>query len=501
MSSSSGALTCNPPLQDCGAATCTDVTSDAANCGTCGQACTGSALCCNSTCVETATCAFSVTQASPAFGWQNGGDYITLTGTGFVKGMKAFIADGRAAVRVTSPTTMLLKTPPGPLGPQDITIQNGANKAVLQGIFNYKSAGLTTPWQQKKMTVVRGEDPGLAVLQDGRVLVAGGTLVPDSTADALDTAEIYTRSTDAVTLAAGTMSTTRWQNSAVTLMDGTALVVGGACHADLTTCNGSDPLSADLFDPTTNTFSPTKTKLNTARVYTRAALLPDGRALIASANSPDFEVYDPDLQTFTTIPNTGSAKPHVFGFMVILRDGRAMIGAGDGTNVTVDIFDPDSNAVTVGSPLVQGRSMLTAHTLPDGRVFVIGGSSVSAGAVTDPLDSIEAWDPVAGTFSTLPYKLGIGRTWQASALVRDGTMLVAGGYTLHGSCSSLVATVDQIDPIAGTSTPFAVLPNANTEWTAVTLQDGSVAAVGGGACGTNMALPDIDFLPGAPTQN
>ena len=28
---------------------------------------------------------------------------------------------------------------------------------------------------------------------------------------------------------------------------------------------------------------------------------------------------------------------------------------------------------------------------------------------------------------------------------------------------------------------------------------GSVLGVGGGACGTSMALPDIDFLPGAPT--
>jgi len=46
-----------------------------------------------------------------------------------------------------------------------------------------------------------------------------------------------------------------------------------------------------------------------------------------------------------------------------------------------------------------------------------------------------------------------------------------------------------------------VLPNANTEWVAVTLLDGSVLGVGGGACGTSMALPDIDFLPGAKGPN
>jgi hypothetical protein len=59
--------------------------------------------------------------------------------------------------------------------------------------------------------------------------------------------------------------------------------------------------------------------------------------------------------------------------------------------------------------------------------------------------------------------------------------------------------VDQVDPVNGTVQPFGTLPHANTEWTAVTLQDGSVLGVGGGACGTPLALPSLDFLPGKPT--
>ena len=356
-----------------------------------------------------------------------------------------------------------------------------------------------TPWQQKPLSKVRGEDPAITVLQDGRTLVAGGTTVPDKTAMALDTAEIYTRETDTVTSAANTMSTRRWQNSAVTLLDGTALVVGGACDDDLTMCNGSDPLSADLFDPATNMFAPTKTKLNVPRVYTRAVLLVDGRVLISSANSADFEVYDPDAATFTVVTNTASAKAHLYGFIASLRDGRVLIGAGDMSNTTVDVFDPDTNTITATGALNQGRSMLTAHTLPDGRVLVIGGASSSAGGIIDPLDSIEAFDPKTSMWTTMPYKMSIGRAWHASALVRDGTILAMGGYTVPMQCGSLIDTVDQIDPVAGVVKPFAILPNKNTEWTAVTLLDGSVLGVGGGACGTSMALPDIDFLPGAPT--
>src|SRR5262249_1790743 len=152
-------------------------------------------------------------------------------------------------------------------------IQSGTSTAVLKAAFTYQSGTLSTPWQQKPMMVVRGEDPGVAVMQDARVLIAGGTKVPDSTLEALDTAEIYTRDTDTVTVANNTMSTRRWQNSAVTLLDGRVLVVGGACYYDLTNCNGADPTAADLFDPSTDTFTPSKSKLSVGRSYTHATLL------------------------------------------------------------------------------------------------------------------------------------------------------------------------------------------------------------------------------------
>jgi hypothetical protein len=115
------------------------------------------------------------------------------------------------------------------------------------------------------------------------------------------------------------------------------------------------------------------------------------------------------------------------------------------------------------------------------------------------MDSIEAYDPTNDTWTTETYKLSVGRTWHASALVRDGTILVMGGYTQNSSCAPS-ASVDQIDPIAGTRADFGTLPDPNTEWNAVTMLDGSVLGVGGGACGGN-ALPDLDFLPGAPGPN
>lgn len=490
-----GATACEGgALAMCGG-TCVDLTSDAANCGTCGNACDSGASCCNSACVETSSCSFAVTSLDPPDGWQNGGDWVLLHGNGFADGMKVFIGAGRAPVLALDPHSARIQTPPGPKGDTDLRIELGSSTATLKNGFHYSSGGLKQPWQQKPMQKVRGEDPAVAVLQDGRVLIAGGTTVPDKYADALDTAEIFDRPTEKVTPATGSMSAPRWQDTAVTLLDGRVLVVGGACLSNMSACNG-DATTADLFDPKTDTFTPTANKLNVARAYTRAVLLPDGRVFIASANDPSVEIYDPKTDSFTKIDHT---QVHVFGFLVRLKDGRVLIGGGNGSETHAELFDPDTDTFSDTGSLQQGRAMLTAHTLPDGRVIVIGGSSVSAGAIDTPLASMEAYDPKTGTFSTLSYALGTPRTWHASALVRDGTIIVAGGYTVKGQCDSLSDTVDQVDPVAGTVTPFATLPNKNTEWNAVTLLDGSIIGVGGGACGTATALPDLDFLPGDPT--
>ena len=478
------ALTCTGANVACGA-TCVDITSDPKNCGVCGTACGTGGVCCSSTCLlDTATCAFSVRDLKPRQANQSGGDYVTISGDGFVAGMKVFIGDGAAPTLVKDAHTALIQTPPGPVGPKDIRIVNGASKSTLPGAFAYVQAGLQLPWQEKPMAVVRGEDPGLGVLQDGRVLIVGGTTVPDSAANATDSAEIYTRTTDSVKSSAGTMAVKRWHSSVVTLLSGKALIVGAASASKI----------AELYDPTTDKFTQTAMPMNTARDYTRAVLMTDGRVMVASEGAMTAEIYDPATDAFTQLPTT---HMHTFGFVVRLRDGRVMLGGGDMGQTSVEIYDPSVGQFADGPPLTQGRSMLTAHTLPDGRVAVVGGASITAGGVDVPLNSIELYDPATNKWTTAPYALGKGRTWHASALVRDGTIIVMGGYTIDKSCTP-DDTVDQIDPIKGTVKAFGILPRPNCEWTAVTLQDGSVLGVGGGACGASTANPSLDFLPGVP---
>ncbi len=477
------------------ASSCVDTTSDPANCGACGVSCDGG-TCCASVCVlDTASCSFAITAVSPAQGDQNGGDWVNITGSGFVAGMRVFIDTGAAPARVLSPTSALVLTPPLSVGTYDVSIASGAQKAVLPRAFQVVGGIEIPPWTEKPMKYVRGEDPGLAVLQDGRVLIAGGTTVPDSPADALASAEIFSRGTNSVTSAPGMMSAPRMQNAAVTLLDGNVLVVGGAGWGT-TEATGTVSATADLFDPTSGNFAATAHMMSKGRAGIRAALGWDGRVVVTSGGDATADIYDPVADTFTQVPLLAE---HTWGFIVRMRDGRVMLGGGDGGVTACEIFDPAQNKFIAAGSLHQGRSMLTAHTLPDGRIIVIGGLSMSAGGVDNPLDTMELYDAASDSWTVAPYKLSVGRTWHASALVSDGTILVMGGYDVNGMCTG-TDTVDQVDPVAGTVKAFGTLPHANTEWTAVALLDGSVLGVGGGACGTPMALPSLDFLQGMVAQ-
>ena len=493
---------CAPPRSVC-SGSCVDTSSDSSNCGACGLSCAASESCCSGSCAS--SCSFVLSSIDPAQAYQNGGAFITLHGTGFQSGMRVTVGDARAPVQAIDAKTARIVAPPAPVGSYDVAISLGPNTSTLRGGILYKGGGLLTPWLQKPMSSVRGEAPGVTVMQDGRVLVAGGTLVPDVSTMSLATADVFDRkNNDATHPVASTQSIARWRNTAITLLDGRVLVLGGGCQPDLSACGGGgDPTKADLFDPATEKFTPTPSPLNRPRVGTMAVLLPDARVLVSSSNDPSLEVFDPATGTFTLVPH---AQPHPFGFLVRMRDGRILIGAGASLDASVppvaavEVIDPDTLTFSPVGSLTTARAFPTAHVLPDGRTLIIAGTS-TAGGCGGPLASVEEVDAKAQGVKLSSLALSTTRCWQASALVRDGSILVMGGY-FTGQCGGggITALVERIDPVAGKVSPFASLPNPNAEWNAVTLLDGSVLGVGGGSCGTAQALPDLDFLPADPSS-
>ena len=493
-------VSCTGGQTSCNGA-CVDTKTSTTNCGGCGRSCaTGESCCGVGSCSSDPSCDLTLTNVSMDHGYLGGGAYVTLHGKGFAAGMRAFVGDGRAPVRVVDATTALLLTPPAPFGVYDVHVQLGTVTATLPKAFTYRSETFGKQWVEISMSSPRGNFPAMTTLQDGRVLVVGGTSTSQPTSS-LNTGELFDPVTHKMTAAANAMSVPRNTASAITLLDGRALVVG-ACNVQ--TGNGclqaGDRAAADLFDPATNKFSPTKGPLNdSTRVYMRLTLLPDGRVLVTSGSNVA-EVFDPSTDTFTTL--TAKSGNSAFGFPARLRDGRVAF-----VSDKVEVYDPDTDKISaVAAGVAHGSAAV--YTLPDGRVMSPGGADVVSGTVT-PTDEVAILDVAKPEVKILPQKLSAPRLKFASALLGDGTVMVAAGvagnYPVSYGCQSntfpTTKAVDVVDVVAATVAPFPALNDTNMELVAATLLDGSILIGGGAPCGGAGAYPYVYFLESVPPPN
>lgn len=123
-----------------------------------------------------------------------------------------------------------------------------------------------------------GHQYNQVTLNDGRVLMTGGTLVPNllgaANATPINGAEAYNPTTN--TWAQVNMSTARALHSATKLQDGRVVVCGGA-QGTLTTPVSID--AVEVFNPATNSWSPLPA-LSGPRAGQGAELLPDGTVIL-----------------------------------------------------------------------------------------------------------------------------------------------------------------------------------------------------------------------------
>jgi N-acetylneuraminic acid mutarotase len=312
-------------------------------------------------------------------------------------------------------------------------------------------------------------------LSDGRVLLAGGDLA------ALGRAELYDPSTGGWS-ATGSMAEARSGHAATLLADGRVLVTGGA---NTSICVAS----AEVYDPASGTWSVTGS-MATGRYGHTATLLPDGRVLVAGGDpiagplsSSDVflasaEVYDPSTGTWSS---TGSMSNARFAHTAtLLPDGQVLVSGGAaehgiggfGGPRSADLYDPTTG---LWSPTAEPRRSRFAHTatlLTDGRVLTVGGTSAS--------DSAEIYDPSTRTWSLTgsPH----ARRWlHSAALLPDGRVLVAGGYVFVPPPSNWISTAsaEVFDPSTDTWTSIDNMTTPRTYPTMTTLADGRILAAGG----------------------
>jgi N-acetylneuraminic acid mutarotase len=156
-------------------------------------------------------------------------------------------------------------------------------------IYTPGSGGSAGSWSAAESMHKVRLDQAAVLLDDGRVLVAGGV---DASGTALNTAEVYDPTTGHWTLT-GTMSAARAGFTLTVLPDGRVVAAGGYA-----TSPSQALTSADLFDPTTGGWTATGS-LITGRRYQAATPLADGRVLVIGGHGAagDYlascEIYTP----------------------------------------------------------------------------------------------------------------------------------------------------------------------------------------------------------------
>jgi hypothetical protein len=281
--------------------------------------------------------------------------------------------------------------------------------------------------------------PGAASIPGG-VLVVGG----QDTVGSLDSAEVYDPATGTFS-PTGSMGTRRHGPAVAALPGGRVLVAGGF------TGPSTFLDSAEVYDPATGTFSPTGS-MGTERYKAAAAPLPDGRILVAGGRNDDppftnlssAEVFDPFTNSFSPTGSMGTARHAPAA--APLPDGRVLVAGGiaaDNTTVlpTAEVYDPATGTFSPTGSMGVGRSFFAAAPLPGGHVLVAGGNN------NPSLSSAEVYDLATGTFTSAGVgSMGGGRYGPAAAPLPDGRVLVAGGNTGPGGPDSFLDTAEIFTP-------------------------------------------------------
>ena len=247
-------------------------------------------------------------------------------------------------------------------------------------------------------------------LVDGRVLVAGSI----ASISEGKTADVYDPVTNAWT-PTGDMATDRHSHTATLLPCGEVFVAGGE------TVGSVILTSAERYHPKSGNWRSTS-PLNTGRWRHTATLLADGRVLVTggfnSGRLASAEIYDPATETWT--PTAGPMTVGRYHHRAtLLGNGKVLIVGGLSTASSAELFNPATGTFSPTGALAFDHDMdFTSTLLPNGRVLVVGG-------LANPSQA-EVYDPVTGSWSPAPNTLG-PRTRHAATLLLDGRVVVTGG--------------------------------------------------------------------------
>ena len=189
---------------------------------------------------------------------------------------------------------------------------------------------------------------------------------------------------------------------------------------------------------------------------------------------PNSEIYDPETGEWELL---GNHTRRVFQTAVLLPDGSAFVTGGSGDTAyqeSAEAYSPITDAWTRLEPMTYGRSGHTAALFDDGRVIVIGGIGLTASGNVQTHRSTEVFDPVDGIWSN-GGQLQKERSGHAMTVLPDGRIFVVGGTDDIG----FLASAEMYDPATDEWTTLGEMHGPRLSHRATALPDGRVLVSGG----------------------
>jgi N-acetylneuraminic acid mutarotase len=317
-----------------------------------------------------------------------------------------------------------------------------------------------------------------------------------------NTVDLYNPNTGIFT-ATGNMNKPRLGFSATRLSNGKVLAAGGATDTELATN------TAEIYDPATGTWSITGS-MKQRRQQHSAVLLRDGTVLVSGGNidrSPcadlcvntlaESEIYNPATGQWKAVGDMTIARS--FFTTTMLSNGKVLaIGGRIHTGpdyfdykaiAWADIYDPATKKWSATGTMSISREDHSAVLLNNGKVLVIGGTTVDFNGVT--VASAELYDPTTGTWATTGSMLQ-GRERFAATLLQNGQVLVAGGDYYDGVNAGVLTESELYDPALGTWSATASMTTPRFGAKAVLLRNGKVLQAGGEPDFTDTPTPSAE---------
>jgi hypothetical protein len=263
---------------------------------------------------------------------------------------------------------------------------------------------------------------GHTPLADGRVFIVGGHIA-DYTG--YSHAVIYNPATNGLA-SQPDMNTGRWYPTATTLPNGDVLVVSG----DINSNTNVDTLP-QVFQFSTHSWRNLTTAQLALPLYPKMMVAPNGKVFEAGPSRQSRYLSTSGTGAWSNVAVLNFAGARDYGPAVLYGEGKvAVFGGADPPTATAEVID--LNAATPAWKFTASmhfpRRQHNAVVLPDGKVFIVGGSSVGGfDTSTSPVLPTEMWDPATGQFTVMA-SIAKYRGYHSTALLLpDGRVLSAGG--------------------------------------------------------------------------